>query len=195
MKTITKNKAYEAMFLIDTAVASSDWDGVNTAIDTILKRANAEVLLKKKWDERKLAYPVKNKDRGTYILTYFQCPGESIALIERDVQLSEKIMRVLVLTAEHMTEDDKNKHTPIEAVENAQAQAEADTKARIEEAEANAKAKAEEAEADAKAEPEEAKTEEVETEAKAETEEIKTEETPAEEVSDEQAPVDEKKED
>lgn len=199
MKTITKNKSYEGMFLIDTAVASSDWDGVNTAIDGILKKAQAEVSLKKKWDERKLAYPVKGKDRGTYILTYFQCPGESIATIERDVQLSEKIMRVLILTAEHITDDDKNKDTPIEAIETAQAKAAADAEARVKEAEekanaAEAEKAAEATEVDAETEkPAEAAIEkpaEDTTEKPAEA----AEKAPAEDAPVEPAPVEEKDE-
>ena len=92
-----KKQLYEAMFLVDSAVAVSDWEQLNEAIRKILDRNRAEDVSLRKWDERRLAYDLKGKSRGTYILSYFRADGDSIAGIERDVQLSEQIMRVLVL--------------------------------------------------------------------------------------------------
>jgi small subunit ribosomal protein S6 len=94
-----KKQLYEAMFLVDSAVAVSDWEALNERIRKILERNRTEIVSMKKWDERRLAYDVQGKSRGTYILSYFRAGGESIAGIERDVQLSEQIMRVLILRA------------------------------------------------------------------------------------------------
>ena len=116
MKTVVK-RLYEGMFLVDSALAASDWDGVNDAIKTVLERSEAEIVSIRKWDECKLAYDIKGKSRGTYILAYFRVDGEKVASIERDAQLSEKIIRVLVLNAEHMTEADIEKDTPATAAE------------------------------------------------------------------------------
>jgi small subunit ribosomal protein S6 len=109
LKTVTKDKLYEAMFLVDSAIAASDWDGINAAIKKILKKAKAKILYMNKWDERKLAYDIRGISRGTYILCYLKAPGSVIHQIERDVQLSEKIMRVLILRADHMDEKDIEK--------------------------------------------------------------------------------------
>ena len=111
MKTVAR-KLYEAMFLIDPALAAQDWDGVNQTIRTILERAEAEIVSMRKWDERKLAYNIRGRSRGTYILCYFRAGGDKIWEIERDVRLSERIMRVLVLNAEHITQQDIEKATP-----------------------------------------------------------------------------------
>lgn len=113
MKTITKRQ-YEAMFLVDSAKAASDWDGIIKAIETIFKRSDAEITSLRKWDERPLAYEIKGKERGTYILCYFKADGQKVSDIERDVQLSEDLMRVMVLNAEHMTTEDLEKATPAE---------------------------------------------------------------------------------
>mgnify|MGYP001067993938 CR=1 FL=1 len=99
MKTAAK-KLYEAMFLIDSSKAASDWDGVETGIKNILKRVEAEIVSIKKWDERRLAYEIEGHSRGTYILCYFRADGKKVPVIERAVQLSEQIMRVLILCAE-----------------------------------------------------------------------------------------------
>ena len=112
MKTVTKKKLYEGMFLIDSAVAGSDWEGVNNTIKTILERYGSEIVSLRKWDDRKLAYDIRGKSRGTYILCYFRADGSVIGDIEQSVNLSEQIIRGLILNAEKMTEDDIAKDTP-----------------------------------------------------------------------------------
>ena len=112
MKTVTKSKLYEAMFLIDSALAASDWDGINAVIKKILKKAKVKILYMEKWDERKLAYDIRRVSRGTYILCYFKAPGTVIHQIERDVQLSEKIMRALILRADQISEKDIEQKIP-----------------------------------------------------------------------------------
>ncbi len=93
-------RLYEGMFLVDSALATADWEGTLAVVENILKRADAEVVAIRKWGERKLAYDIDHKTRGTYILAYFKAEGPRIAGIEKDVLLSEKIMRVLILGTE-----------------------------------------------------------------------------------------------
>jgi small subunit ribosomal protein S6 len=112
LKTTAEKKMYEGMFLVDSAKAASDWDGVNSAIKRVLDRAKAEIVSMKKWDDRKLAYNIRGVERGTYILCYFKADGEKIQGIEKAVQLSEKIIRVLILSTEQMTKEDMEKDTP-----------------------------------------------------------------------------------
>jgi len=110
LKTVLK-KLYEGMFLVDSAKAAANWDAVITTIKNILEKAKADIISIRKWDERRLAYEIKGKSRGTYVLCYFKSDGEKIRGIERDVQLSEQILRVLILSAEHMTQEDIEKTT------------------------------------------------------------------------------------
>ena len=116
MKTIEK-KLYEGMFLVDSLEATSDWDGITGLIKNMIQRADGDIITLKKWDDRRLMYPINGKERGTYILCYFKAPGPRITEIEKDIQLSERIMRALVLSAEAMSEADINKETPLERAE------------------------------------------------------------------------------
>jgi small subunit ribosomal protein S6 len=117
LETMTKNNLYEGMFLVDSALAGSNWDSVINTIKTILERAEAQIVSIRKWDDRKLAYEIHGKGRGAYILCYFRVNGERIKEIEKAVQLSEQIMRVLILNAEHMTAEDIEKETPASKIE------------------------------------------------------------------------------
>ncbi len=113
MEIAVNRKLYEGMFLIDSAQAA-DWDVTTTTIKNILKKADAEIVEMKKWDDRRLAYEIGGKIRGTYILCYFKVDADKIQDIEKAVQLSERIMRVLILSTEEMTADDMAKDTPAE---------------------------------------------------------------------------------
>ena len=117
METIAKNKLYEGMFLVDSSKAGADWDGITATIRTILEKAGAEIDSIRKWDDRRLAYDIKGKSRGTYILSYFRVDGGRIQDIEKAVRLSEKIMRVLILSAERLSQEDIEKDTPATKVE------------------------------------------------------------------------------
>lgn len=97
------NKQYEAMFLFGQA-AAQDLDGTIANVRSIVERHGGEILHIKRWDERKLAYEIKKQKRGTYIICHYRGPGNSVSAIERDVNLSENILRVLVTNAEHMNQ-------------------------------------------------------------------------------------------
>jgi small subunit ribosomal protein S6 len=101
-------KIYEAMFLMEPVLAT-DWPAAEAEINRILERAGAKPLGMTNWGERKLAYPIGHRKRGVYALTYFEAMPEKISGIERDVQLSEKAVRVLVLRRDKMTVEEIQK--------------------------------------------------------------------------------------
>lgn len=105
-------RVYEALFLVDSALAAAQWDHVMELIQKVLDRSQSRVISIRKWDERKLAYNVHGKSRGTYVLAYFECPSTGVGQIERDVNLSEEILRVLVVRTDQLSQEDMDKPTP-----------------------------------------------------------------------------------
>jgi small subunit ribosomal protein S6 len=95
---------YEGLFLLNQQSASADFGGTVDFVRQVFQRAEAELLVLRKWDERKLAYEVKGQKRGVYLLAYFRARGTQIANIERDCNLSEQILRALILKADHIGE-------------------------------------------------------------------------------------------
>lgn len=89
---------YEGMFLLDSARVAKDWEGTEALVTNVLTRYGATIKIKDRWDERKLAYGVKKQRRGTYYLAYFDAPPASVAEIRRDLQLTEGVLRFLILS-------------------------------------------------------------------------------------------------
>jgi small subunit ribosomal protein S6 len=85
------------MFLLDTAKVAGDVPAADKQLRALLARNNAEVLVSRPWDERRLAYQIGNHKKGLYYLTYFSSEGKNLPAIERDCALNEMILRMLIL--------------------------------------------------------------------------------------------------
>jgi ribosomal protein S6 len=93
---------YEGLWLFDSAVAAKDWDQLAAHVRAILEKQGSKIIRLEKWDDRKLAYDVKNIKRGTYMIGHFQCEPTGISQIKRDCQLSEFILRNILLEDEDL---------------------------------------------------------------------------------------------
>jgi small subunit ribosomal protein S6 len=101
----TRKYNYEAMFLIGQN-QTGDLAGILAHIEEIMQRGHATIIAMKKWDERRLAYEIGGQKRGLYILCYFNAPGGSLSHIERDCNLSERLLRALIQRCDHLTVDE-----------------------------------------------------------------------------------------
>ena len=97
-------RQYEGMFVFDPTFGSS-FDNCEREIRRLLERAEGEILVCRKWDDRRLAYRIDGRKRGVYVLVYFRAPPSKIRPLERDAQLSEPLLRLLVLQAEGVTRE------------------------------------------------------------------------------------------
>ena len=97
-------KRYEGLFLFDNTVAH-EWPAVEKEVRRLCERAGGQLQVCVKYDERKLAYEIKGRKRGTYVLTYFEAAPERIVDLERDARLSETVLRMLVLRADKISEE------------------------------------------------------------------------------------------
>jgi small subunit ribosomal protein S6 len=85
------------MFLLDPNKVAGDVPGAAKQLHALLERNHAEVLASRQWDERRLAYPIKGHKKGLYYLTYFRTEGKNLLNLERDLALSELVLRYLIL--------------------------------------------------------------------------------------------------
>lgn len=102
---MAKLNQYEAMFLFPPTGTME----LQACLDTakgMVERHGGQIIVLKKWDERKLTYELGGQKRGLYVICYFRAPGTAITGLERDARLSEQVMRVLVTRADHLNEQE-----------------------------------------------------------------------------------------
>ena len=90
------------MFLVDEGRASDDFNTIAAHITGLLERHGATVEKIEKWDSRRLAYEINGRKRGTYIVTKFSSDPAAIDELRKDCQLSNVIMRAMVLRNENV---------------------------------------------------------------------------------------------
>lgn len=103
-------KTYEGMFLLDAG--NPDFEAATAPVREVLARAEAEVVSLKPWDDRRIAYEIEGRKRGLYVLVYFKADPARMAEMEHEIQLSEKILRAMVLSADHVKEEKIQAETP-----------------------------------------------------------------------------------
>ncbi|MFM9194367.1 MAG: 30S ribosomal protein S6, partial [Planctomycetia bacterium] len=88
---------YEGMFILDPAKYSRDPAGSAQQVADIITQNGGTILAARLWDERKLAYPIKGHKKGVYWLTYFRMEGGNLTALERQCEITDDIIRKLVL--------------------------------------------------------------------------------------------------
>lgn len=100
-ESFDNSNLYEGLFLMSQSAVGA---GVGSAIDhirDILGRIDAQVITLRKWDDRKLAYPIKGQKRGVFLFSLFRADGTRLTEIERACNLSEQVLRVMFTRCDH----------------------------------------------------------------------------------------------
>lgn len=96
---------YDGLFLLSPA-AAGDISAAKGFVQGVIERHGGEVETIRRWDDRRLAYPINNQRRGTFILTYFRAEGPAIAQIEREMKLSDDVSRTLIVRGDHIGDEE-----------------------------------------------------------------------------------------
>lgn len=89
-------RTYELMYIVDSSLSEENMKAVIEKIDTIIKR-NGELVEQKNLGDKKLAYPIKRKQRGTYILNIVKGENNTISEAERTLKITDGVLRYLTI--------------------------------------------------------------------------------------------------
>jgi small subunit ribosomal protein S6 len=107
-------KTYEGMFLLDAG--APDFEQAVQPVRDLLTRIEAEVLMLKPWDERRLAYEIRGRKRALYAITYFKADPANISSLQHDILINEKVLRAMVFSADDITQEQMNAPVPAESL-------------------------------------------------------------------------------
>lgn len=96
---------YEGMFILDPTKFARDPGAAAQQVADLITQFGGTVLAARLWDERKLAYPIKGHKKGVYWLTYFKMPGGNLTGLERQCEITDEIIRKLVLKVDDRIAD------------------------------------------------------------------------------------------
>lgn len=106
-------RRYETVYIFDSALEEPAITEKLQRFHGLLTRdGKGAVTNASHWGKRTLAYPIKKKDTGYYVIAQFETAGELLPEYERAVKLDESVLRYLVVLNE---EEAKPMPTPAPA--------------------------------------------------------------------------------
>lgn len=94
------SRIYEIMYLLDNNAVRAGWKEAKAAATALVEKHGGKVLTARRWDERKLAYGIRQRRRGTYLLTHAELEAPGVATLRRELDLTESVLRYLILKVE-----------------------------------------------------------------------------------------------
>ncbi len=91
---------YEVMYVIDTALEDSARTELINRFNELVVKNGGEVERVDEWGKRRLAYAINYKTEGYYVLMYIKAPADLPRELERNLKISESVLRYLVIRYE-----------------------------------------------------------------------------------------------
>lgn len=91
---------YEAIIILDPGLTEESVDVEIGGLREVVGKKGGQVLEIQKWGKKRLAYEVKKRREGQYVLVKVAGPGEVVADLERYFRITEVILKGAVVRAE-----------------------------------------------------------------------------------------------
>jgi len=102
---LNRTRNYECMCLLDNTEVRKGWEPLKDAVAGLFTKHDAKVLSNRRWDERRLAYPIKGQQRATYLLLYFAADTQTVPAIRRELEFSESMLRYMITECDDIPAD------------------------------------------------------------------------------------------
>lgn len=97
---------YETLIIVTPEADDERINAVIGDLRTVVEKDGGSVLQAGVWERRKLAYQVKGKSEGVYVLMYADGPHTLPAFLKHRMKLDEAVMRAMVVRLEDPQESD-----------------------------------------------------------------------------------------
>ncbi len=96
---------YEIVFIIRPDVSTQQAEAVASKLADVAVAKGGKVIKTEQWGLRTLAYRIKKHRKGYYVLLGVSGSGDVVSEIERQVTISDDIIRHLVVRVDELTKE------------------------------------------------------------------------------------------
>jgi len=86
-------RKYETIFILNPDLDEEQTQSTIEKVKGIITQSNGEILKSEDWGKRKLAYEVKKKDKGHYVLIHFSGAPALLSELERNFRVMDAIIK------------------------------------------------------------------------------------------------------
>lgn len=94
---MAKETAYEAIYIIDAGLSEDQSNGIVTKYNEVIERGGGVIDDIDRGEPRRLAYEVKKRREGAYVVLNFHAPVAARDELDRIFRISDDVLRYLVL--------------------------------------------------------------------------------------------------
>jgi small subunit ribosomal protein S6 len=102
-------RKYESFFIVDPDLPEDVYQGVAQKFRGVVESGGGTVLTYAPWGKKKLAYPVKKKSYGYYVLMEFASGPDLIAELERTMRIDERVLKFITVKLDDEFDPEKEK--------------------------------------------------------------------------------------
>jgi small subunit ribosomal protein S6 len=100
-------RKYETFFIIDPDLTEEAYTLAGEKLKGIVNGNGGEVLTYVPWGKKKLAYPVKKRTQGLYLLMEYCGGAQLVAELERNMRLDERVLKFITVKLEDRFDPEK----------------------------------------------------------------------------------------
>ena len=90
-------KRYETIYIANPNLEEGPLTEVVTKFSDLIKKEKGQIVKVDEWGKKKLAYDVKRFDKGHYVVLDFCGLPETVAELERNLKLDDRILKYLTV--------------------------------------------------------------------------------------------------
>jgi small subunit ribosomal protein S6 len=106
-------RKYETFFIIDPDLTEEAYTLTSEKLKGVVTANGGAVLTYVPWGKKKMAYPVKKRNQGLYILMEYGGGPELVAELERNMRLDERVLKFITVKLEDRFDPDKEESREI----------------------------------------------------------------------------------
>ena len=86
-------RKYETIFILDPDLEEEEVQKVIEKVKNIITQLNGEIIRVEDWGNRKLAYKVRKRAKGHYILIHFSGSSSILNELERNFRVMDQVIK------------------------------------------------------------------------------------------------------
>ncbi len=90
-------RKYETIFILDSLLKSEEIDAIVSKFERFISANGGQIDVVERWGKKRLAYEIKKRQYGYYVLIRFDGPPAMIKSLEREYRLNESVLRYKTL--------------------------------------------------------------------------------------------------
>jgi small subunit ribosomal protein S6 len=105
MPSVAITRPYEAVYIVDPDMGEEQISTVTNRYKQIVETNGGTVAKVDVWERRKLAYMIKGRTEGIYVVMHFSGPAQAETELRRIFQISEDQIRALIVRQDEAAPD------------------------------------------------------------------------------------------